>query len=95
MLQEVHCTKDTNPVWLAEWDYQAIFSNYKSNKAGVCILFNNNFNFQIDKIFIDPKGRFIICDIKTNETCLTLANIYAPNEDNPDPDRVQGCNLLL
>ena len=28
-------------------------------------------------------GRFIICDIKVNEKPLTLANIYAPNEDNP------------
>ena len=82
MLQEVHCTENTNPVWSAEWGYQAIFSNYTSNKAGVCILFNNNFNFQIEKVFIDPRERFIICDIKTNETCLTLANIYAPNEDN-------------
>ena len=83
MLQEVHCTENTNHVWSAEWGYQAIFSNYKSNKAGVCILFNNNFDFQIEKVFIDPQGRFIICDIKTNENCLTLANIYAPNEDNP------------
>ena len=62
--------------------YQATVSNYKSNKAGVYILFNNNFDFQIEKAFIDPQGRFIICDIKTNENCLTLANIYAPNEDN-------------
>ena len=83
MLQEVHCTENTNPVCSAEWGYQAIFSNYTSNKAGLCILFNNNFNFQIEKVFIDPRERFIICDIKTNETCLTLANIYAPNEDNP------------
>ena len=45
--------------------------------------FNNNFNLQIEKVFIDPQGRFIICDIKANETSLTLANIYAPNEDNP------------
>jgi len=52
-------------------------------RAGVCILFNNNFNFQIENVFIDPQGRFIICDIKTNETSLTLANIYAPNEVNP------------
>ena len=50
---------------------------------GVCILFNNNFDFHIEKVFIDPQGRFIICNIKTNENCLTLANIYAPNEDNP------------
>ena len=71
MLQEVHCTENTNHVWS------------ESNKAGVCILFNNNFNLQIQKLFIDPVGRFIICDIKANEKSLTLANIYAPNEDNP------------
>ena len=83
MLQEVHCTENTNHVWSAEWGYQAIFSTYKSNKAGVCILFNNNFDFQIEKTYTDPQGRFIICDIKTNEKCFTLGNIYAPNEDNP------------
>ena len=37
---------------------------------------------QIEKLFIDPSGRFIICDIKANKKCLTLANIYAPNEDD-------------
>ena len=30
-----------------------------NNKAWVCILFNNNFNFQIHKVFSDPNGRFI------------------------------------
>ena len=83
MLQEVHCTEDTNHVWSAEWGYKTLFSTYKSNIAGVCILFNNNFDFQIEKVFIDPQGRFIVCDIKTNEKILTLGNIYAPNEDNP------------
>ena len=34
------------------------------------------------KTFSDPAGRFIICDLKTNGRCLTLANVYAPNEDN-------------
>ena len=40
---------------------------------------------QIQKVFTDPQGRFILCDIETNEKCLnlSLANIYAPNEDNP------------
>ena len=32
---------------------------------------------------LDPLGHFIICDINANEKRLTLANIYAPNEDNP------------
>ena len=83
MLQECHCTEYTNPVWSAEWGYQAIFSTFSSNKAGVCILFNNTFNLQIQKLFVDPSGRFIICDIQANSKSLTLANIYAPNEDSP------------
>ena len=83
MLQEVHCIENTHPVRSAEWGYRAIFCNYKNNKAGVCILFNN-FNFQIEKVFIDVQGRFCIWDIKTNEPCLILVNIYASNEDNID-----------
>lgn len=46
----------------AEWGYQALFSCCSSKKAGVAILFNNNFDFQISKSYIDPEGRFIICD---------------------------------
>ena len=52
MLQEVHCTKDTNRVRSAEWEYQTIFSTYKSNQAGVCIIFTNNFDLQFQKLFI-------------------------------------------
>ncbi|KAL9982000.1 hypothetical protein ACROYT_G010777 [Oculina patagonica] len=42
---------------------------------------------QPDKLFIRgkfwPSGRFIVCDIKAKKKNLTLANIYAPNDDNP------------
>ena len=61
-----------------------LFSCCSSNKAGVGILFNNNFNLKILKAFVDPNGRFVICDIETNSKLLTLANVYAPNEDDPD-----------
>ena len=54
--------------------YQTIFSTFKSNKDGVCILFNNNFKLQLQKLFIDPLGRFIICKINANEKSLTFAN---------------------
>ena len=70
--------------WRAEWGYQALFSCCSSNKAGVAILFNNNFSFQLSKAYIDPKGRFIICDLTTNGQCITLATLYAPNEDDPN-----------
>ena len=84
MLQEVHCIEKSNDLRAAEWGYKTIFSTYSSNKAGVCILFNNNFNLQIQRLFVDPPGRFIICDIKANERCFTLGNIYAPNQDKPE-----------
>ena len=35
-------------------------ASFESNKAGVCILFNNNFNLQFQRLYTDPAGRFII-----------------------------------
>lgn len=83
MLQEVHCSEETSHLWASEWGYKSLFSCFSSSKAGVSILFNNNFDLQIMKTFIDNSGRFILCDLKANGKILTLANIYAPNEDDP------------
>ena len=83
MLQEAHFSDVTSDLWSSEWGYKALFSCCTSNRAGVCILFHNNFNLQILKVFLDPNGRFIICDIEANGKILTLVNIYAPNEDDP------------
>ena len=84
MLQEAHCTENTTDIWTSEWGYKTLFSCCASNKAGVGILFNNNFNLKILTVFVDPNGRSVICDIETNSKLLTLANVYAPNEDDPD-----------
>ena len=70
-IQEAHCTEDSIHDWRAEWGYRALFSCCSSNKAGVAILFNNNFSFQLSKAYIDPKGRFMICDLTTNGQCIT------------------------
>ena len=35
------------------------------------------------KTYIDASGRFTLCDLKANGKNLTLANIYAPSEDDP------------
>ena len=82
-LQEVHCSKDEEICWTWECGYSAIFSSLSSASAGVSILFNKNFSFHIIKTISDPKGRFMIVDIKTKSKTLTLANIYAPNNDDP------------
>ena len=69
---------------MGEWGYKALFSCCSSNKAGTCILFNYNFDLQINKTRSDPNDRFIICDININGTSFTLCNLYAPNEDKPE-----------
>ena len=83
LLQEVHCSKETENFWLTEWGYKGIFSSLSSARAGVCILFNNNFVFDIQKYYSDPEGRYIIVDIKTEDQIITLLNLYAPNNDEP------------
>ena len=82
-LQEVHSTSESEPYWRSEWGYSTIFTTFSSSRAGVAILFNNNFQFQIQKQITDPEGRFIIADIETEDRVMTLVNVYAPNEDNP------------
>ena len=70
-------------MWSAEWGYRAVFGGLSSASAGVSILLNSNFDFQIVRQFSDPEGRFVLCDIKIDNKILTLLNIYAPNEDEP------------
>ena len=79
-LQEVHCTEATIDTWRSEWGYKALFSCLSSSSAGVCILFNNNFKFDILKTFWDPSGRYAVhvCDIKTDEKLFTFANMTRP-----------------
>ena len=48
--------------WRAEWGYQALFSCCSSKKAGVIILFNNTFAFQISRAYC--------------ETCYGNGNLY-------------------
>ena len=83
LLQEVHCSEEMSHLWASEWGYKTLFTSFSSSKAGVSILFNNNFDLQIIKTYIDTSGRYILCDLKANGKNLTLANIYAPNEDDP------------
>jgi len=83
VLQEIHCTKEKEPLWSSEWGSSAFFSSLSSASAGVRLLFNNNFEFEVMRQFSDPEGRFIIIDIKKENKIITLVNIYAPNDDNP------------
>ena len=60
LLQETHCSENTTATWSSEWGYKTLFSCCTSASGGVAIFFNNNFAFQLEGSYSDPKGRFII-----------------------------------
>ena len=67
MLQEVHRVKENLPMYLAEWGYQGLFSCYSSSKAGVCVLFNNNFSLQIQRPSAIPGDALLYAISKSNK----------------------------
>lgn len=82
-LQDTHFITESEPIIESQWGYQCIFNSYKSNARGVCIMFNNNFEFQIHKIKKDGEGNLLAVDLTVEETRVTLVNIYGPNSDQP------------
>ena len=48
------------------------------------ILLNNNFEQKVKKVKTDKNGNYILLDIDIQGKEITLANIYGPNEDNPN-----------
>ena len=82
-MQEVHRTEKSFGTWAAECGYTALFNGLATNKAGVAILFNNNFTFKVLKQLCDKEGRYIIIDLVVGELTLTICSIYAPSKDDP------------
>ena len=71
------------PYVKSEWGYQVYMSPFRSNRSGVMILLNNNFDQQIENIKTDANGNYIILNMTIQGKKVTLVNIYGPNEDNP------------
>ena len=55
-LQDTHFTPQIEPYIETQWGYRCIFNSYKSNSRGVCLLFNNNFEFKIHNESRDEDG---------------------------------------
>ncbi|KAK6173986.1 hypothetical protein SNE40_017347 [Patella caerulea] len=83
-LQDVHFNDKKEPIIEAEWRFKTLICGYTTAARGVTILFNNNFEYKLNKICKDTiSGNFIIIDIEVSQKRFILANIYGPNEDNP------------
>jgi hypothetical protein len=78
-LQKTHCNNETEPKFQSDWGDKCIFSNKNSQSAGVMILFNSNFDYEIEDYIKDNDGRFLICILKVNNEKILLANYYGLN----------------
>lgn len=55
-LQDVHCKPSLTSCWEVEWGYTCVIAPYKGDSRGTAIMFNNSFEFKINRIKNDPGG---------------------------------------
>ena len=82
-IQDTHFESNMETLIKAEWGYECWFSSHSSRARGVAILFNNTFEFKLKQIYKDDSGNFIIIHVLIDSIDYVLANLYAPNRDEP------------
>ena len=83
-LQETHLKVDSENFIRASWGYNVWLSGCDTNKKGVAILFNNNFEYKGHDVLKDKEGCYIIMNLEFLKRKLTLVNLYGPSSgDNP------------
>ena len=84
ILQETHSTKEVEKIWESQWGGRILFSHGTSNAKGIAVLLTKELSNKVSQIYLDTEGRLIIFDIDDNDQIITMAAIYAPNEDTPN-----------
>lgn len=82
-LQDVHLDQKMIKYVKAEWGYTCFFAPYATNSRGVAILFNNNFEFKVEKVTKDQGGNFLYALVTIQGKKYLMINIYGPNRDDP------------
>lgn len=82
-IQETHLKNPDNARLKCGWVGQLFHSTFQGKARGVAILVNKCVSFTPSLITADPKGRYVIVTGKLCHLNVILANIYAPNCDDP------------
>ena len=83
ILQETHSTVEVERVWESEWGGKIIYTHGDNMSKGLAVLTTKKAYDAISNIYRDLDGRVIIFDLQEQEQKITIAAIYAPNEDSP------------
>ena len=84
IMLESHSSKDTENIWENEWGGKAIYAHGTTAARGIAIFATREIYQKISNIYKDEDGRVIILDITDNKQQITVAAIYAPNQDSPN-----------
>ena len=82
MLQETHCDRKNENLWVNEYGNKMFFANGDSNARGVAIGINKKIANSVDKVQRDMDGRYLVINFTLEGMTYCLCNIYAPNCDN-------------
>ena len=83
-LQETHLRTADHFRLKGGWIGHTFHSNFNSKSRGVAILINKNISFTVSSVRTDPFGRYVIVVGQLYTMPVILANIYAPNWDDPN-----------
>ena len=59
-------------------------TSYNSNSRGVAILFNNNLEFLVKKVYKDILGNYISITVTIMDRDFLIVSLYGPNCDDPE-----------
>ena len=82
-VQETHSDKKDSFIWTNEWGNKCIYSHGSSAARGVATLLSKTTCNNVSDVIRDMDGRFLLCKLTIGEYTYCLANVYAPNDDNP------------
>ena len=82
ILVETHSSTKIENLWENEWGGKIYYSNGTTAARGVMVLVRKNLPFTIQNVETEDTGRLVILDIIGAKE-ISLAAIYAPNEDSP------------
>lgn len=83
-LQETHMRCDDELKVKRSWKGMVYSAPFTSQARGVMVLVHDSIPLQINKIIKDKGGRYIIIQGTILKEKITLINVYAPNNDEPE-----------
>ena len=83
VLQETHSTEHDSKQWENEWGGRGIFAHGNSMARGILVLMSKELYTCVENIETDQEGRLIIFDVVQNQFRISIAAVYAPNQDSP------------